>query len=151
MEEAQIIEQDPVELPEPPKAKKPRAAKLSETKPKDGGKKKKKKTPPKLTMSVDDIQQQIIGAHFMLGVMIPGVMITEEAAMNEAIAIKRIIDIYGMEWLEKFTPWVMLAIAVGMGEMPTMIAIKEKIAASRKPKLELVKEPMNDAIEQQRN
>ena len=133
--------------PEEPKikAKKPKAAKLADPKPK--AKAKKKKTPPKITMSVEDIQQQIIGGHFILSTMVPGAGISEEAAMNEAVAIKRIIDIYGMEWLEKFTPWVMLAIAIGMGEMQTLQAIQAKISERKKPKLEIVKEPMNHGAE----
>ena len=145
---AEIIEPQEEEEAPQPKPKKPKAAKLSEPKPKKETKKKKKKSTPKMTMSVEDIQGQIIGGHMMLSMFVPGATITEEAAMNEAVAIKRIIDIYGMEWLERITPWVSLAIVVGVGEMPTMIAIKEKIASAKaSKKLHVVKEPMNDGTQ----
>ena len=96
-ETAEIIEPQEEEEAPQPKPKKPKAAKLSNPKPKKDTKKKKKKSAPKMTMSVEDIQSQIIGGHMMLSMFVPGATITEEAAMNEAVAIKRIIDIYGME------------------------------------------------------
>lgn len=123
-----------IDIPiEAPKAVPPeRAEKTAKEKDKDAPKiPKKKPKKQKITFGVDDIQKQIIGAHMMLALWIPDVGITPESAKAEAEAIYNILEIYGMEWLEKLGPWFTLGMVVAIGELPTAQAIAAAIKKRR--------------------
>ena len=83
------------------------------------------------SLTVEALTQQIIGGHQLLAVWVPGAGISEPAARAEAEAMRQILDIYGMEWMERVWPWVSLGMAVAIGELPTAMAVAALIKSKK--------------------
>ena len=83
------------------------------------------------SLTVEALTQQIVGGHQLLAVWVPGAGISEPAARAEAEAMRQILDIYGMEWMERVWPWVSLGMAVAIGELPTAMAVAALIKSKK--------------------
>lgn len=135
----EIVMSEPVDESAREPERKPRRARLTlpsaeENPKKKSGRPKKKKAASTVTLTIDDIQAQILGMHALAAVWIPEITISEEAARGEAVAIKRVLDIYGMAWMERVEPWIALGIAVAIGETPSILAVKNRIAQAQQAK-----------------
>lgn len=85
--------------------------------------------------SPETIANQIKGGHMILAVFVgPEAMISDANAMMEAQAIYQIIELYGMEWLARWFPWLNLTMTVALAEYPTAYAIAMKLRANREKK-----------------
>ncbi len=128
------LEATPLEIPvkEPKKrGRKPKNPK-SDAKETIQNTPKKRPRKKKIEISQDSIKMQIMGAHAVLNVMVPGSMISETNAEAEAREIKNVIDIYGMDWLMKYLPILSLVGTIAFCEMPTAKAVAEFIREKRK-------------------
>lgn len=104
---------------------------------KAAAKKKKSQTPafdPAL-FTPEAIATQIQGAHEIASVFLgPAARIGEAPALAMGKSIAQIIELYGMEWVMRYMPWIGLVLTVAACETPVALAVKADIARKREAK-----------------
>ena len=123
------------EIPEAtPKAVPVPKAEDEKPKRKPSPKKKKAKAPefdPSL-FTPESIATQIQGVHEIAAVFLgPAARIGEGPALAMGKSIAQIIELYGMEWVMKYMPWVGLVLTVAACETPVALAVKADLARKR--------------------
>ena len=126
------------EIPEAtPKAVPVPKAEDEKPKKKAAPKKKKAKAPefdPSL-FTPESIATQIQGVHEIAAVFLgPAARIGEAPALAMGKSIAQIIELYGMEWVMKYMPWVGLVLTVAACETPVALAVKADITRKREAK-----------------
>ncbi len=100
--------------------------------------KKKKAKAPEFDPSLftpESIATQIQGVHEIAAVFLgPAARIGEAPALAMGKSIAQIIELYGMEWVMKYMPWVGLVLTVAACETPVALAVKADIARKREAK-----------------
>lgn len=100
-----------------------------EEKPKKKPAAKKKKPPapafdPAL-FTPEAIATQIQGAHEIAAVFLgPAARIGEAPALAMGTSIAQIIELYGMDWVMRYMPWIGLVLTVAACETPVALAVK---------------------------
>ncbi|MFP5213027.1 MAG: hypothetical protein ACLGPL_06570, partial [Acidobacteriota bacterium] len=134
MSDAAAAELIPEATPKPVPVPKPEDEK---PKKKAAPKKKKAKAPefdPSL-FTPESIATQIQGVHEIAAVFLgPAARIGEGPALAMGKSIAQIIELYGMEWVMKYMPWVGLVLTVAACETPVALAVKADIARKREAK-----------------
>ena len=134
MSDTALAEIIPEATPKPVPVPKPEDEK---PKRKPSPKKKKAKAPefdPSL-FTPESIATQIQGVHEIAAVFLgPAARIGEGPALAMGKSIAQIIELYGMEWVMKYMPWVGLVLTVAACETPVALAVKADITRKREAK-----------------
>ena len=134
MSDAAVAEMIPEAAPKPVPVPK---ADDEKPKKKAAPKKKKAKAPefdPSL-FTPESIATQIQGVHEIAAVFLgPAARIAEGPALAMGKSIAQIIELYGMEWVMKYMPWVGLVLTVAACETPVALAVKADMTRKREAK-----------------
>ena len=98
-------------------------------------KKKKAKAPefnPEL-FTPQAIATQIQGVHEIAAVFLgPAAKMPEASALAMGSQIHHIIELYGMDWVMKYLPWIGLVLTTAACETPVIMAVKQDLARKRR-------------------